>query len=180
MITQFLFVFLNVLNRICFPTVDINFLFFLLVMNMLFFLQAVLIIMTTSKTSSNIIFSIQLFPFLIFGLNSRVPVSTARNVVVNRFRNKVLIGYNYRTIISLGQKRCLESCLADCRCLSFQVCGSSHDCQLSNSSKTLINGSAVEDNESCDHFELNYQDMTKIEVTFNIRIQLCIFLGRKR
>lgn len=103
------------------------------------------------------------------GINSHVPISAARNVAVNRYQNKVLTGYNYRTITSLDYKRCLEFCLGDCRCLSFQVCGFFHDCQLSNSSKTLNDRSAVEDSTSCDHFEFNYQDMMKVEVNYRMK-----------
>lgn len=130
------------------------------------------------KRAQITVFSIQLFPFLIMGLNIHAPFSVGRNVVVNRFRNKILIGYNYRTIKSLGYEGCLESCLGDCRCLTFQVCGFSNDCQLSNSSKTLINGSAVEDSTSCDHFEFNYQGMMKVEVTSNIRIRTTVYMSR--
>ena len=113
-----------------------------------------------------IFFSVQFFLFLVFALNSHVPAITARNVAVNMYRNKVLIGYNYRNITSLDGKRCLEYCLGDCRCLSFQVCSSSYgqDCQLLNSSKILTNDFGVEDRTNCDHFEFNYQDMMNLQV----------------
>ena len=131
--------------------------------------------MTFYKLVQTILFSIQFIPFLTFGLNFYVPVCTAKKLVVNRYRNEILNGYIYTTITSLGHKRCLESCVEDCRCLSFQVCGFSNDCKLSNSSKTLNSGSAVEDSTSCDHFEFNYQDMMKPEVIFNIDMKFVHF-----
>ena len=108
-------------------------------------------------------FSFWLFPIMIFVLISQLPVNTAGKVTVNRYKNKVLVGYSYRNITSLNHKKCLEFCLADCRCLSFQICAASQDCQLSSSTK-LVNRSAFQDSEHCDYMDFQYEDTTKPKV----------------
>lgn len=109
-------------------------------------------------------FSFRLFPLMTVVLILQLPCGTARKVIVNRHHNKVLVGYSYHNITSLGPKKCLEFCLADCRCLSFQICAASQDCQLSSSTK-LLNRSSFQDSKDCDYIEFHYQDITKVTNT---------------
>ena len=63
-----------------------------------------------------------------------------RGVIIQSDLNKALYGHSFRNITGITKKNCLERCLADCSCLSFQLChgiGVPVSCQLCSSNKYL-------------------------------------------
>lgn len=85
-------------------------------------------------------------------------VSAAGNVIVHAYRNRVLAGD--QTITSVHLTKCLELCLADCRCLSFHVCLASQECQLS--SHRFSEGSSFIDAEDCVFVDFKHKATTKV------------------
>ena len=47
--------------------------------------------------------------------------------VVGNF-NKAVLGHSFRNVSGLPMKDCMEHCIADCSCRSFQICD--NQCQL--------------------------------------------------
>lgn len=86
-------------------------------------------------------------------------------VMVNSDLNKVLYGHSFLNITGITAINCLERCLANCLCLSFQVChgnDASVSCQLCSSNK-YIKPHAMRECKGCTSFnfgnlyEVNYK-----------------------
>jgi hypothetical protein len=98
-----------------------------------------------------------LFRFLIFAtvlLNLAVHTNGG-NVKVRSYADKILVGYNYRNISIETPVECLQHCLADCICMSFQICNSP-DCQLSSAHQYLDTNTALQDSEGCHYQDFEY------------------------
>lgn len=92
-----------------------------------------------------------IYRFLIFTGSIILFLSHANgaNIIVRSYEDKFLIGYNYRNISIGDPVQCLQRCLADCPCLSFQICNNK-TCLLSNASQ---DGKYLQVSKDC-----NYQD----------------------
>lgn len=63
----------------------------------------------------------------------------SNGLIVQSHLNQALYGHSFLNISGITQKECLERCLANCFCLSFQVYGDTNagSCQLCSSNKHL-------------------------------------------
>ena len=74
-------------------------------------------------------------------------------LTVQSHLNQALYGHSFLNISGITQKTCLERCLANCLCLSFQVCGNTEagSCQLCSSNKYL-KPQAMRESKGCTSF----------------------------
>ena len=85
---------------------------------------------------------------------------------VTSHRYKMLHDHTFRNISNIKMTECLQSCLSDCLCLSFQICH--NECQLCSSNKDLTPNDWTE-NPDCVAFEF-----WKNETENEVRITYCM------
>ena len=85
----------------------------------------------------------------------------ATNIIVHSHHNKILVGHSYRNISLVNPSKCLEHCLKDCLCRSFQTCPDDLHCQLSDSSSKLDSNS-LQDSRECDYNDFEYHSVAEV------------------
>ncbi len=75
-----------------------------------------------------------------------------RQVRLHGYQNEILYGFVYSNITDSSIPKCLQHCLLNCMCLSFQICGNT--CQLCSSTKKLNSPTSVRYIEGCTRFEI--------------------------
>ena len=69
---------------------------------------------------------------------------------VRSFHNEILYGYSYRNFTTSSMQECLQHCISDCLCQSFQIC--ENTCELCSTTKRLT-PDAVQEKIGCNRFE---------------------------
>ena len=93
------------------------------------------------------------------------PQFTVKAEANKEFDKSCLIG----TFNTGDMADCLEHCLKDCRCQSFQICRNTK-CQLCSNHKE-DNGSLLQENDSCIYATYEMQQLTKtLQVKHNLLI----------
>ena len=87
----------------------------------------------------------------------------ARNVIIHSHHNKILVGHSYRNISHVDQTKCLEHCLKDCLCRSFQTCLADQHCQLSNSSAEF-DSNLLQDFQGRDYNDFKYHGAAEVTI----------------
>ena len=72
---------------------------------------------------------------LVIAFSQNVIRNKCEQLTVTSHRSKMLHGHTFRKISNTKMTECLQYCLSDCLCLSFQICH--NECQLCSSSKDL-------------------------------------------
>ena len=81
--------------------------------------------------------------------------------------NKVLYGHSFINISGITAKEnCLEHCLANCLCLSFQICDDEAECQLCSSNKYL-NSQTMRQSQGCTSY--NFRDDGEGKVNWKVK-----------
>ena len=81
--------------------------------------------------------------------------------------NKVLYGYSFINISGItAMENCLEHCLANCFCLSFQICEDEAECQLCSSNKYL-NSQTMQQSQGCTSY--NFRDHGEGKVNWKVK-----------
>ena len=84
--------------------------------------------------------------------------------------NKMLYGHSLVNISGLTMENCLERCLQNCLCLSFQMCADANECQLCSSNKYL-NSHAMQKRNGCTSY--NFRDRGGEKV---LNLKVCIYI----
>ena len=85
-----------------------------------------------------------------------------------------MCGHSFFNISGMTMANCLEHCLANCLCLSFQICGNTSECQLCFSNKYL-NPHAMRQFEGCTSY--NFRNKDKVEVKLQRLVELYIHVS---
>ena len=81
--------------------------------------------------------------------------------------NKVLYGHSFINISGItAMQNCLEHCLANCFCLSFQICDDVAECQLCSSNKYL-NSQTMQQSKGCTSY--NFRDHSEGKVNRKVK-----------
>ena len=81
--------------------------------------------------------------------------------------NKVLYGHSFINISGItAMENCLEHCLANCFCLSFQICEDEAECQLCSSNKYL-NSQTMQQSQGCTSY--NFRDHGEGKVNWKVK-----------
>ena len=87
-------------------------------------------------------------------------VRTSNGLIVESDLNRALYGHSFLNISRITMQDCLERCLANCLCLSFQLCGNTLvSCQLCSSNKYL-KPTEIRESKSCTSF--NFENPNKV------------------
>ena len=76
------------------------------------------------------------------------------------YQNEILYGFTNSNNTDSSVAKCLENCIMNCACLSFQICGDT--CQLCSSTKALSSPTSVQYREGCTRFE--FENITELLV----------------
>ena len=79
------------------------------------------------------------------------------------YQNEILYGFIHGNITDTTVSKCLEDCLMNCMCLSFQICDNT--CQLCSSTKELSSASAIRHVEGCTQFEFEKHPGIQVSAT---------------
>ena len=74
--------------------------------------------------------------------------------------NKALHGFSFVNMTGTTMNNCLERCLADCLCMSFQMCDNK-ECQLCASNRHL-NATAMHERKGCVNYDFDSKGITKV------------------
>ena len=99
----------------------------------------------------------------------------ARNVIIHSHHNKILVGHSYRNISHVDQTKCLEHCLKDCLCRSFQICPADQHCQLSNYSAEF-DSRLLQDSQGCDYSDFEYHGTAEV-TQYTVYNHVTLFLS---
>ena len=96
------------------------------------------------------------------------------NIHLNTKRGIALYGYSFLNITNSTPTNCLESCLEQCRCLSFQMCKNT-ECQLCSSTMELKTPS-TRPTKDCIYldFERYFPVVRSNKIFANILNMLCV------
>ena len=97
-----------------------------------------------------------LFVIVLFQIQSLTNGYDASKLMVQGEVNKVMYGYSFLNISGMTMAKCLEYCLANCLCLSFQICGHTSECQLCTANK-YSNPHAMRQFEGCTSYNFGDQ-----------------------
>ena len=99
-----------------------------------------------------------LFVIVLFQIQSLTNGYDASKLMVQGEVNKVMYGYSFLNISGMTMAKCLEYCLANCLCLSFQICGHTSECQLCTANK-YSNPHAMRQFEGCTSYNFRNQEV---------------------
>ena len=109
------------------------------------------------------LFQFSTIPLLLFAILFEISGHHAcGRLLVHSHLNQALYGHSFLNISGETMKNCLERCLANCLCLSFQVCvnATSLSCQLCSSNKYL-KPQAMSERKGCTNFHFGNLDEVK-------------------
>ena len=98
-----------------------------------------------------------LFVIVLFKFQSLTDGYDAKLVVQGEV-NKAMYGHSFINISGMTMANCLEHCLANCLCLSFQICGHTSECQLCTANK-YSNPHAMRQFEGCTSYNFRNQEV---------------------
>ena len=113
-----------------------------------------------------------LFVIVLFQIQSLTEGYDAK-LMVQGEANKAMHGYSFFNISGMTMANCLEHCLANCLCLSFQICGHTSECQLCTANK-YSNPHAMRQFEGCTSYNFGNQEV-KVKI---IRLKLAHVVTR--
>ena len=109
------------------------------------------------------LFQFSTIPLLLFAILFEISGHHAcSGLLVHSHLNQALYGQSFLNISGETMKNCLERYLANCLCLSFQVCvnATSLSCQLCSSNKYL-KPQAMSERKGCTNFHFGNLDVVK-------------------
>ena len=87
-------------------------------------------------------------------------VKSSGQLKIHSYHNQALYGFSYRNITTSSMQECLQHCLSDCLCQTFQICGNT--CQLcsnlTGSNAGQLNSTAIRENIGCNRFEFEHRN----------------------
>ena len=87
-------------------------------------------------------------------------VKSGGQLKIHSYHNQALYGFSYRNITASSMQECLQHCLSDCLCQTFQICGNT--CQLcsnlTGSNAGQLNSTAIRENIGCNRFEFEHRN----------------------
>ena len=87
-------------------------------------------------------------------------MKSSGKVDIHSYHNQALYGFSYRNITTSSMQECLQHCLSDCLCQTFQICGNT--CQLcsnlTGSYAGRSNSAAVREAIGCNRFEFEHRN----------------------
>ena len=87
-------------------------------------------------------------------------VKSSGQLKIHSYYNQALHGFSYSNITTSSMQECLQHCLSDCLCQTFQICGNT--CQLcsnlTGSNAGQLNSTAIRENIGCNRFEFEHRN----------------------
>ena len=99
-----------------------------------------------------------LFVIVLFQIQSLTYGYDASKLMVQGEVNRTMYGHSFLNISGMTMANCLEHCLANCLCLSFQICGHTSECQLCTANK-YSNPHAMRQFEGCTSYNFRNQEV---------------------
>ena len=79
-------------------------------------------------------------------------------------RNKALFGHSFLNISGLTMPdKCLEHCLKNCLCMSFQICDDTIECQLCSANKYL-KPLEMKPSQGCTNYDFGNREETEVNL----------------
>lgn len=94
--------------------------------------------------------------FVIFFKQSCCTIVRQASQLEIRSYEEIFDGFSYRNLTASSMEDCLQHCLSDCLCQSFQICGNS--CQLCSTKATLLPTAKRRESNSCKRFEFKHRE----------------------
>lgn len=88
---------------------------------------------------------------------------------VHSYHNQILYGFSYRNITTSSMQECLQHCLSDCLCQSFQMCGNT--CQLCSTTGGITSAAIRHESIGCNRFE--FENRKNVYVSLNHYRPIC-------
>ena len=90
-------------------------------------------------------------------------------IKLNMDRNRMLYGHSFLNLSGITMENCLEHCVKNCLCLSFQICDDTTKCQLCSSNKYL-KPHAMQASQGCINYDLGRQEDTRVSLKMIVSI----------